>query len=52
MGAYAVDLLIEGQGGRCVGIRDNKLTHYDILEALDLPRVFDETLYNLAKQLS
>ena len=31
---------------------DNKLTHYDILEALDLPRVFDETLYNLAKQLS
>ena len=52
MGAYAVDLLIEGQGGRCVGIRDNKLAHYDILEALDLPRVFDETMYCLAKQLS
>ena len=52
MGAYAVDLLMAGEGGRCVGIRNNKLAHYDILEALDLPRVFDETMYNLAKQLS
>ena len=52
MGAYAVDLLMAGEGGRCVGIRNNKLAHYDILEALDLPRVFDEKMYNLAQQLS
>lgn len=52
MGAYAVDLLMAGEGGRCIGIINNKLQHFDILEALDLPRQFDEKLYNLAKQLS
>ncbi|HAX72302.1 MAG TPA: 6-phosphofructokinase [Firmicutes bacterium] len=52
MGAYAVDLLLAGEGGRCVGIKANKLVHFDILEALDLPREFDENLYALAKQLS
>lgn len=52
MGAYAVDLLMAGEGGRCVGIRSNQLTHFDILEALDLPRTFDEKLYELARKLS
>lgn len=52
MGAYAVELLMAGEGGRCVGIVRNKLTHFDILEALDLPRAFDETMYELARKLS
>ena len=52
MGAYALDLLMAGEGGRCVGIRNNKLTHFDILEALDLPRTFDQKLYDLSKKLS
>ena len=52
MGAYALDLLKAGEGGRCVGIRNNQLVHFDILEALDLPRTFDETLYELARKLS
>lgn len=52
MGAYALDLLKAGEGGRCVGIRNNQLAHFDILEALDLPRTFDETLYDLARKLS
>ena len=38
MGAYAVDCLLEGQGGICVGMVDNKIVDYDIYEALQLPR--------------
>lgn len=34
MGVYAVDLLLQGFGGRCVGIRNNKLVHHDIIDAL------------------
>jgi len=52
MGAYAVELLNEGLGGRCVGIVENKLRHFDITEALEMPREFDETLYGLTQKLS
>ena len=52
MGAYAVELLQEGIGGRCVGIVENKLCHFDITEALEMPRNFDETLYELTSKLS
>lgn len=52
MGAYAVELLKQGEGGRCVGIVSNVLRHFDILEALDLPRKFDEEMYDLARKLS
>lgn len=38
MGEYAVECLVEGKGGRCVGIVDNKIVDYDIYEALALPR--------------
>lgn len=38
MGAYAVDCLLQGKGGICVGLVDNKLVDYDIYEALALPR--------------
>ncbi len=38
MGAYAVDILMEGRGGRCIGIVNNKIVDYDIYEALALPR--------------
>jgi 6-phosphofructokinase 1 len=38
MGAYAVDCLLDGKGGRCVGMVDNKIVDYDIYEALALPR--------------
>jgi 6-phosphofructokinase 1 len=34
MGARAVVLLMEGKGGRAVGIEQNKLVDYDIIEAL------------------
>ena len=38
MGVYAIDLLLEGKGGVCVGIVNNHLVNYDIYEALQLPR--------------
>jgi 6-phosphofructokinase 1 len=38
MGAYAVDCLLEGKGGICIGIVNNKIVDYDIYEALALPR--------------
>ena len=38
MGAYAVDCLLDGKGGICVGMVNNKIVDFDILEALKLPR--------------
>jgi len=38
MGAYAIDCLLDGKGGVCVGIVNNKIVDYDIYEALALPR--------------
>ena len=38
MGAHAVDCLLEGKGGICVGMINNKIVDYDIYEALQLPR--------------
>ncbi|WP_338368114.1 ATP-dependent 6-phosphofructokinase, partial [Enterococcus faecium] len=34
LGARAVELLLEGKGGRAVGIEKNSLVDYDIIEAL------------------
>lgn len=38
MGAYAIDCILEGKGGICIGLVNNKIIDYDILEALALPR--------------
>jgi 6-phosphofructokinase 1 len=52
LGAYAVELLLEGKGGRCVGIQKNELVHHDILEILDRPHSIDKNMYQLSKELS
>ena len=52
MGSYAVELLKQGLGGRCVAINENRLQHFDIIEALEMEREFDEELYVLTKKLS
>ncbi|MBX2857581.1 MAG: 6-phosphofructokinase, partial [Cellvibrionaceae bacterium] len=53
MGAYAVKLLKEGQGGRCVGIQANKLVHHDIIEALEnMPRPFNSAMLDLCHKLA
>lgn len=35
MGNYAVHMLLEGHGGRCVGIQKEELVHHDIIEAIE-----------------
>jgi 6-phosphofructokinase 1 len=52
MGYEAVDLLDKGYGNRVVVMRDGKITHLDINEALDMKRVFDKKLYEIAMSIS
>ncbi|MBO0992321.1 6-phosphofructokinase [Bacillus sp. SD088] len=52
LGARAVELLIEGRGGRAVGIEQDKIIDNDILSILDEPHAFHEDLYKLSKELS
>lgn len=51
-GYRAVQLLKEGAINRAVGIRDNKIIDMDIIEAVNMPRKFDEELYKIAQVLS
>jgi 6-phosphofructokinase 1 len=52
LGAKAVQLLLEGKGGRMVGIQNNKLVDHDIIEALSQKHTIDEEMYTLSKELS
>ncbi|MDM5321041.1 6-phosphofructokinase [Bacillus altitudinis] len=52
LGAYAVELLLEGKGGRCVGIQSNELVHHDILDILDRKHTVDQNMYRLSQELS
>ena len=52
LGARAVELLIEGKGGRAVGIEKNRLVDYDIIEALGRQHTLDHDLYKLSMELS
>ena len=47
----AVDLLMEGIGGHCVGIIDNEITSMPINEALERPRQSRKQLYRLFDRL-
>jgi 6-phosphofructokinase 1 len=52
MGNYAVQLLIDGEGGRCVGIQNENMVHHDIIDAIENMRRPDrEDLYKMAIQL-
>ncbi len=52
MGSYAVKLLLEGQGGRCVGIVNSKMVHYDIIECINtMKRPFNQELFDLSESL-
>ncbi|MDP8052457.1 6-phosphofructokinase [Pasteurella atlantica] len=52
MGVYAVELLLEGHAGRCVGMQREELVHHDIIEAITtMKRPFDEKLFEVAKKL-
>ncbi|WP_342432560.1 6-phosphofructokinase [Neobacillus sp. FSL H8-0543] len=52
LGARAVELLIDGKGGRAVGLEKNSLVDYDIIEALDRKHKLDLDLYTLSQELS
>lgn len=52
LGAFAVELLISGERGRCVGIQANQLVHHDIIDALEnMTRKFDPTMLDLCNKL-
>lgn len=52
LGARAVELLLEGKGGRAVGIVNNQVVDHDIIDILDKEHVIDMDLYKLSKELS
>lgn len=52
MGHHAVELLQQGIGNRVVVYRDNKIVDLDILEALNMKRVFDKKLFDIANEIS
>ena len=52
MGVAAVHLLAKGIGNRVIAFQNGKIVDYDITEALDMPRVFDDRLYKVAMEVS
>ena len=52
MGFHAVELLDKGIGNRVVAFRESKVVDFDITEALDMERVFDKELYEIALRIS
>lgn len=51
-GYHAVELLDKGIGNRVVAYRESKVVDFDITEALDMKRVFDKDLYEIALRIS
>ncbi|TEW55995.1 6-phosphofructokinase [Psychromonas sp. RZ22] len=52
MGAYGVQVLMEGRSARCIGIKNGELIDHDIIDCLDnMQRPFRQDLYDLSKLL-
>ena len=52
MGYAAVELLSKGVGNRVIGLKNNKIVNYDIFEALNMSKSFDQETYRLANTIS
>lgn len=52
LGYHAVELLEQGIGNRVVGIKADKVVDFDIDEALDMDKPFEEELYEIANAVS
>ena len=52
MGAYAVEILLQGKQNRIVISKNGKLTDMDMLEGLDMKKSIDEELVKLCKILA
>lgn len=52
MGSYAVKLLIDGEGGRCVGLMNSQMVHHDIIDCIEnMKRPFNQELFDLSDSL-
>ncbi|CAL4322166.1 6-phosphofructokinase [Buchnera aphidicola] len=52
MGAYSVELLLQGHKGKCVGIQNEKMVFHDIADALqNMKRIFKQDWLITAKKL-
>ncbi|PJG84674.1 6-phosphofructokinase [Conservatibacter flavescens] len=52
MGVYAVDLLLAGKAGYCVGIQNEHLVHHDIIDAINnMRRPFKSDWLDVSKRL-
>jgi 6-phosphofructokinase 1 len=52
MGAFSIELLLQGYGGRCVGVQNEKLVHHDIIDAIEnMKRPLKTDLLECAKKL-
>ena len=51
LATYAVELLVAGKGGRCVGVRGEDLVDYDIMEALAMKRAKHDDLIHVIEKL-
>ena len=52
MGTYAVERYLDGDKNQVVVVKDGKMAHLDIDEALEYKRPYDKTLYNIVKTLA
>ena len=52
MGYAAVALLKDGIGNRVIALKNCEIVNYDIFEALNMPKTFDEETYLLANMIS
>ena len=52
MGYHAVELLEQGIGNRVVGIKEDKVVDYDIDEALEMTKPFEDELFKIADVVS
>lgn len=50
--AHAVEVLMKGQGGRAIGVRNHDIVDYDMTEAFMKSHRSDTGLYTLLKELS
>ncbi len=52
LGNYAVELLINGKSNRVVTVQHDRITDFDIEEALQMKKPFDKELYRIAHEIS
>ena len=52
MGYHAAELLFNGIGNRVVAMKGEQIVDFDVTEALNMPRTFDEKMYRVSAVLS